>query len=202
MTTRPNDVAIRALTTEPLDDDQRATVEANMPLVWHVVLRMLRLEGDAADEAAAAGMLGLIRAVQKYDPALSAFSTYATVWIRQAIGRNHETLSGASYRRAKRLGEPWQDPLSIDQIYGDPDDGTTLADTLVAGDHTAHLGHLPPAILDACTDELDRRIVAALADGRRVADVARDTGHSRQMIHQRLRRLRQRLQPHADETAA
>jgi RNA polymerase sigma factor (sigma-70 family) len=199
-----------------LDDEQRSMVQANVPLVWHVVLRILRLDGDTAEEAAAAGMLGLIRAVQKFDPELGyTFSTYATSWIRQAVSVNHATLAGASYRRAKRRGEPWQEPLSLDQVYGDPDDGITLADNLTADDDPAITAIdqpepvlLNPTILAACTDDLDRRLVTALADGRTIADLARDTGRSHQGLTLRLKRIRRRLAGHAhelqllDETAA
>jgi RNA polymerase primary sigma factor len=64
-------------------------IEANLRLVVHVAKRYQREHGPLTlPDLVQEGTLGLVRAVEKYDPRTgNRFSTYATIWIRQAIGR-------------------------------------------------------------------------------------------------------------------
>jgi RNA polymerase primary sigma factor len=70
--------------------DQRARkklVERNLRLVISVAKRY-RGMGLPFEDLIQEGNLGLVRAVEKFDPELGhRFSTYVTWWIRQAIGR-------------------------------------------------------------------------------------------------------------------
>ena len=63
-------------------------VRSNIRLVRSVVLR--RGKGLEYDDAMSHGMLGLMRAVQKFQPGRGKFSTYAVWWIRQSLGRGSD----------------------------------------------------------------------------------------------------------------
>ena len=63
-------------------------MESNLRLVVHVAKRFQRGPGMALADLVQEGTLGLVRATEKFDHRRGfRFSTYATIWIRQAIGR-------------------------------------------------------------------------------------------------------------------
>ncbi|WP_433612576.1 sigma-70 family RNA polymerase sigma factor [Dactylosporangium sp. CA-139114] len=75
-----------------IDDGDRARdelVRSNLRLVVSVAQRYAQSAGDLDfDDLVQEGIVGLQRAAEKFDPGLGfKFSTYATWWIRQAIGR-------------------------------------------------------------------------------------------------------------------
>src|SRR3954449_11167662 len=64
-------------------------IEANLRLVVHVAKRFQRAgHGLSFADLIQEGTLGLVRAAEKFDHRKGyRFSTYATIWIRQSIGR-------------------------------------------------------------------------------------------------------------------
>jgi RNA polymerase primary sigma factor len=69
------------------EDARRRLIEKNLRLVVSVAKRY-RGMGLPFEDLIQEGNLGLIKAVERFDPDLGhRFSTYATWWVRQAIGR-------------------------------------------------------------------------------------------------------------------
>jgi RNA polymerase primary sigma factor len=85
-------------------DARQGLISANLRLVVYVAKKFMG-RGLALGDLIEEGNLGLIRAAEKFKPALGfRFSTYATWWIRQAIQRgmaNH----GASVRLPVHIAE-------------------------------------------------------------------------------------------------
>jgi RNA polymerase primary sigma factor len=130
---------------------------ANLRLVAHVARPYFGMCDLTAEDLIQEGILGLIRAIQKYDHTLGLrFSTYATWWIRQAVTRAiadrgstirlpaHLVTELHRYRRAYRLlhlANPARNPTLAE-----------LADELVwpldRVSFMQHLGNLQPMSLD------------------------------------------------------
>jgi RNA polymerase primary sigma factor len=79
--------AEKQVVLERADEAQAALIRANLRLVVSVAKRYMG-RGIAFLDLIQEGNIGLLRAVEKFDPAKGyKFSTYATWWIRQAISR-------------------------------------------------------------------------------------------------------------------
>jgi RNA polymerase sigma factor (sigma-70 family) len=129
-------------------------VASNLRLVALVVQRYPRPSHLSLEDALQAGAIGLLRGVEKFDPARGyKFSTYAYWWIKQAIGHEDDHSStirlpsnvAAAVRGANHGSvTPWQlaaaEPvargfLSLSQPHpsGNGDDNRCIGDLVEGG---------------------------------------------------------------------
>jgi RNA polymerase primary sigma factor len=175
-------------------------VQANLRLVVHVAKRYVHDDhGLTLPDLVQEGTLGLVRAVEKFDWRRDLrFSTYATIWIRQSIGRAIAD-KGRAIRvpaHVRRDGELPRVTTSLDAPVGD-DAGATLADLIPDDDAAA-----PDARAElASLGEDVRRALATLAPRERAVLELRyglagggdattaETAHRLRLRPQQVRRL-------------
>lgn len=92
--------ALQAYLEHPCLKSRNAVVHANLPLVWQVARRESLRSGASFEDLAQVGAIGLIKAVERFDPGRgTTLSTAAVPWIRGAIRhhlRDHgQPLSGS-----------------------------------------------------------------------------------------------------------
>ena len=81
--------------------NRNAVIHANLPLVWRVARHEANRSGHNFDDLTQEGCLGLIQAVERFDPSRGhTLSTAATPWIRGAIRhylRDRSHIVGGSH---------------------------------------------------------------------------------------------------------
>lgn len=201
----------------PLTDDESKMVAANLGLVqWTMNRWFSHLKPHEHEDAWQDGVLGLMRAVQKFDPATARIATYAPIWIRQSIDRGREQFEGVNYRAAKRAGRvvdyKTPVPLSTDAMrdngWGTHDIGTTLVDPTAQVDESACWRDVLDRLAAACVDDIERAILRAafdMADAQvpeRDQVVAAEFGVSKELVRRRRRRMFARAALVTEEMAA
>lgn len=189
----------------PLTAEEAATVAANRGLV-NFVLRRRRTPAWEWDDAYQDGLIGLMRAVQKFEPERGlALSTYAMFWIRQSINIGQGRFEGVDFRHAKAFGLPTPDaPVSLDAPVPGLDGEVTLELTASADVENEALARIELAEVEAimravCRDSVDRDVAAAMLTPRTKSwrkldlEIGSKHGLSHEAIRQRRLRIRERL---------
>jgi RNA polymerase sigma factor (sigma-70 family) len=125
------------------DRARRQFVEANLRLVVSIA-RTYRTPGVDLSDLVQEGNVGLLRAVERFDPSFGVrFSTYATYWIRQAVRHGLSKLGHAislpDEKRAQ-LAEARRADEHLTQLLGRaPSDDEIAADMGLTPDALAQL---------------------------------------------------------------
>jgi RNA polymerase primary sigma factor len=149
--------------------------EARQDLIRHnlafavAVARRQRRGGVRLDDLIQEGNLGLLRAVERFDPAAGTrFCTYAIWWIRAYIGKYLKEARSAVRPQSGTVAQP---DLPLDGA-DDDEGGRSLIDVLEDGGPGPEERYL--------TAERDRELRAAVGKvRRRIGDVGWDVVHSR-----------------------
>ncbi|MFJ2863907.1 sigma-70 family RNA polymerase sigma factor [Kitasatospora sp. NPDC087314] len=152
----------------PADERRRARdclILHNLGLV-HSLARQFTEQGLEYEDLVQSGTLGLMRAARKFDPSMgNKFSTYATTWVRQMIGRAIAD-EGSAIRVPVHMHEVMQKVARAERALLSRGLPTRAADVAVACD-------LPVTTVDKArrlsrrTDSLDRII----GDGVHLGDL-------------------------------
>jgi RNA polymerase sigma factor (sigma-70 family) len=196
-------------------------VASNLRLVAMVVDRYRLPAAIAMDDALQAGTIGLVRAAEKFDPARGyKFSTYAYLWIRQAITAEIDAMAstirlpapvGAAMRGTK-YGKVspeqiaaaelvWRGCISLDAPApgATDEDARTLVEVLDGGRlDVGELGQIEAVTAAWETMEaVDPDAVALLqlrhGDGAGLQELGRLEGTSGHKMNRRLVAVRHRL---------
>lgn len=87
---------------------QHQLVHAHTGLVWYVARPMARRTGLDCAELVQEGIVGLLEAVQRFDPQRGRFATCALIWIRAGVKDAAATALGGLGLPVKRAHAWWQ----------------------------------------------------------------------------------------------
>lgn len=147
-----------------LTREQQALVADNLGLIAFTMTKRCGIHPTHSlyEDLWQEGVLGLIRAAELYDPTKARFSTYAVIWIRQAVQRGQEHVEGKNFAAATRAGRRYERPAPLDATVDGHMDRTLadlLPDPFNVEDETIAL--LIDDVRACAHDDLDRAVIDA-----------------------------------------
>ena len=125
--------------------EKEELIHGHLPYVISIAKKYIG-QGLSIEDLIGEGNIGLMKAVDKYDPSQGAFTTYSVHWIRQSIimALSNNRLVRLPLNQIQKMhyktgSYQRERPVELDrQVYGDEDD-RTVGDLLPADDRiTAH----------------------------------------------------------------
>jgi RNA polymerase sigma-32 factor len=175
-------------------DDRERLVKSHLPLVERIAQSYrgdklpIRYRGGnrPIDDMIAEGRLGLLRAVESYDPDRARLSTYATWWINAAIKeyleRNSSMVRPPSRRR------PLKEDVSLDDGQDQIADDIANQDAArIEAGKTLYLRELLNEVMDRALSARERRVFQARRlDGNRLTlkELSSELGVSSERVRQ------------------
>lgn len=148
--------------------------------------------GVDLDDLVASAHVGLVKAARSWDPDRGVpFGAWAALRIRGAILDDLRAFAGSSVRQGRRRGVEVALPASLDAPGPDGDTaGDRLVDEARPVDVTVELLTAVRAGAEACEDQLDRDVLAALLGDGTMTEVAEAHGYTVPGVCWRAERLR------------
>lgn len=153
----------------------------NLGLVFYFANRAASRHGGTVDDLVQEGFLGLVRALDRFDPGAGVrFSTYAASWVRAAIEEAMIREMGLTRQVSRRLRRVQRIQRDLEQQHGrvvGPDEvAARLGGSTTEVEET--MGRAEPLSLDAfqaeVADQRDRDAELRVWVGEQVADLPRD----------------------------
>lgn len=152
-------------------------IRKNANLVRYVIDRCYpTLRHD--DDLYQVGLIGLWKAIERYDPQKGAFSSYAYSCIRCELADEF-----------RRRGKQRLKTISLDTQVTSKDSEVRLGD-IIPGDKD--VPYVDTELFLTNLSPLERTTFEALTNGNSPVEIARDLGVSRQAVHKTCRRIRRK----------
>ena len=172
-------------------------VRSNMRLVMKIANDYRRFGMDFED-IVSSGTIGLLKAIEMFDPEKGGFSAYASTWINKYIRMALDSYRGIHTKRYDRMTQEERSSLVMESLNEKVGDGDTeFADSLVSDEVSPSEAVEKASSIDAVRDAIDnaldsreRFIVRARygLDGNGVLTL-REIADKLGMTHERVRQI-------------